>query len=335
MLQGLHKFAEKTGNCEPATVNGYRDSFSGIENGRVTLLKPKLEVRARMIEAVRTFFGANGYLHVETPCLIPAPAPEAHIDAIRAGDLYLHTSPELCMKRLLSEGFSRIFQISKCFREKERGALHLPEFTMLEWYRTGIDYVDLMEECQDLLLFISESLNLNKSVYYGGRHIDFSSPWERLSVKDAFKNLASISLEEALDKDLFDEVMVKEIEPKLGLDKPTFLFDYPASMAALARLRKENSTVAERFEIYIGGLELANGFSELNDAEEQRARFKEERGRRMESDKPAYPMPERFLNSLEMMPDAAGIALGIDRLAMVLTNASCIDQVVAFVPEQL
>jgi lysyl-tRNA synthetase class 2 len=315
--------------------HGSRNSLSEIEKERGCSLRPRLEIRAQILQAIRAFFEMNGYLHVETPCLIPAPAPEAHIDAIQAGDHYLQTSPELCMKRLLSAGFSRIFQISKCFREKERGTLHLPEFTMLEWYRTDIDYRALMEECQELLLFICESLHLHKKVYYGGRNIDFSLPWKKLSVKDAFQNLASITVEEALIKDIFDEVMVEEIEPNLGLSKPMFLFDYPASMAALARLRKDNRTVAERFEMYMGGLELANGFSELNDAGEQRTRFEEERKRRVVSNKPAYPMPEKFLDSLESMPDAAGIALGIDRLVMVLTNASSIDQVVAFVPEDL
>lgn len=299
------------------------------------MVKAALELRARMIQAVRSFFETNGYLHVETPCLIPAPAPEAHIDAIQAGNFYLQTSPELCMKRLLSEGFSRIFQISKCFREGERGDRHLPEFTMLEWYRSGIDYRGLMDECEDLFLFIHESLHLQKPICHGGRNIDFSAPWQRLSVEDAFRNLASIPLREALAKDLFDQIMVEEIEPRLGWGKPTFLFDYPASMAALARLRKDNKAVAERFEIYIGGLELANGFSELNDVHEQRTRFEEEYRRRADSHRPVYPLPERFLDALPSMPDAAGIALGIDRLAMIITNASSIDQVVAFVPEAL
>ncbi len=288
-----------------------------------------------MIHAVRAFFETNGYLHVETPCLIPSPAPEAHVDAIQAGNYYLQTSPELCMKRLLSEGFSRIFQISKCFRERERGDRHLPEFTMLEWYRTEIDYTDLMKECEDLFVFIRESLHLQKPFRYGGREIDFNAPWERLSVEDAFRDLASIPLGEALKKDLFDEIMVEEIEPRLGWGKPTFLFDYPASMAALARLREDNKAVAERFEIYIGGLELANGFSELNDAREQRTRFEEECRRRADSHRPVYPLPEKFLDALPSMPDAAGIALGLDRLAMILTNSSNIDQVVAFVPEAL
>ncbi|MCJ7810348.1 MAG: EF-P lysine aminoacylase EpmA [Desulfobulbaceae bacterium] len=312
---------------------GSRNSLPNIEKERA--LEPTLKLRARMIQAIRAFFEANGYLHVETPCLIPAPAPEAHIDAIRAGDLYLQPSPELCMKRLLATGFSRIFQISKCFRNKERGTLHLPEFTMLEWYRTDIDYTVLMEECQDLFLFVCESLHLQEPVCYGGRDIDFHPPWERLSVEDAFKSLASIPLKEALEKDLFEEVMVEEIEPHLGWGKPTFLFDYPASMAALARLRKDNRAVAERFEIYVGGLELANGFSELNDAEEQRTRFEEERRKRAASQRPVYPVPEKFLDALPSMPDAAGIALGIDRLAMILTDATSIDQVVAFVPETL
>ncbi|HIJ21088.1 MAG TPA: EF-P lysine aminoacylase GenX, partial [Deltaproteobacteria bacterium] len=176
---------------------------------------------------------------------------------------------------------------------------------------------------------------LQEPVCYGGRDIDFRPPWERLSVADAFKSLASIPLKEALEKDLFEEVMVVEIEPHLGWGKPTFLFDYPASMAALARLRKDNRVVAERFEIYVGGLELANGFSELNDAEEQRTRFEEERRKRAASQRPVYPVPEKFLDALPSMPDAAGIALGIDRLAMILTDATSIDQVVAFVPETL
>ena len=314
---------------------GSKNSLPGIQRERVDFLKPALEIRARMTKAIRSFFEMNGYLHVETPSLIPAPAPEAHIDAIRAGDLYLQTSPELCMKRLLSEGFSRIFQISKCFRDKERGDLHLPEFTMLEWYRTGTDYTGLMEECQDLFLYICDGLHLQKPLCYGGRKIDLSPPWERLSVEDAFRNLGSITVEEALRKGLFEEVMVEKIEPHLGWDTPTFLFDYPASMAALARLRKDNKAVAERFEFYIGGLELANGFSELNDADEQRTRFEEECRKRTDSHRQVYPVPERFLNALPSMPDAAGIALGIDRLAMILTNAARIDQVVAFVPEAL
>ncbi len=299
------------------------------------MIKRALEFRDRMTQAVRSFFGTNGYLHVETPCLIPAPAPETHIEAIRAGDLYLQTSPELCMKRLLSAGFSRIFQISKCFRDKERGALHLPEFTMLEWYRTGIGYRALMDECEDLFLFVCESLNLPGPLRYGGRRIDVKKPWARLSVEDAFHTLASIPLQEALEKDVFDEVMVEEIEPHLGWDKPTFLFDYPASLAALAKLRKDNEAVSERFEIYIGGLELANGFSELNDADEQRKRFEDEQKRRAAFGKHVYPLPESFLNDLPFMPDAAGIALGMDRLAMILTNSSKIDQVVAFTPETL
>ena len=314
---------------------GSRNSSPDIEEERVNFLRPALELRARMTQAIRTFFETNGYLHVETPCLIPAPAPEAHIDAIRAGNCYLQTSPELCMKRLLSGGFSRIFQICRCFREKERGALHLPEFTMLEWYRTGIDYTGLMEECEDLFLFIREGLHLQEPVCYRGREIDLSPPWERLSVEDAFRDLASMTVEEALAKDLFEEVMVEKIEPRLGWGKPTFLFDYPASMAALARLRKDNNAVAERFEIYIGGLELANGFSELNDAREQRSRFEEEHRKRTDSHRPVYPIPQRFLDALPSMPDAAGIALGMDRLAMILTDAPSIDQVVAFVPETL
>ncbi len=298
-------------------------------------LKPRLVLRARIFQSIREFFTSRGYLETETPQLISAPAPETHIESISIQDRYLHTSPELCMKRLLALGFPKIFQIARCFRGGERGELHLPEFSLLEWYRTGIDYRSLMEECEALFLFLSHQLHMGTRLPHRGLNIDLEAPWERLSVQTAFQRYGSLSLDQALHDHLFDQVMVEEIEPHLGVNTPTFLYDYPASLAALARLKPGNPSIAERFEIYVGGIELANGFSELNDAHEQRFRFENELKERALLGKPVSPMPERFLSALESMPEAAGIALGLDRLVMVFSGARTIDEVVAFTPEEV
>ncbi len=297
--------------------------------------KRNLLLRARMVQSIREFFVERGYLEIDTPQLISAPAPEVHIDAIRAGGRYLQTSPELCMKRLLASGFPKIFQISRCFRTGERGDLHLPEFSLLEWYRTGIDYKVLMNECEALIRFVSQRLDMGGKIPYLSNEIDLKKPWQRISVSAAFDRYATTSLKRALEEGCFDQIMVEEIEPNLGMTRPTFLYDYPAAMAALARLKPGNRALAERFEIYIAGLELANGFSELNDPVEQRARFERELQIRDAEGKETYPMPERFLRSLEHMPDAAGIALGVDRLAMLFSGALKIDEVVSFTPEEV
>jgi elongation factor P--(R)-beta-lysine ligase len=314
---------------------GSKNRFFPEEQKRLANRKNHLWLRARLIHEIRRFFLERNYLEVETPLLIPAPPPEVHIDVIRAGDLYLHPSPELCMKRLLSAGYSRIFQISKCFRNEERGSLHLPEFTLLEWYRTGIDYRILMQECEALIVSVSKGIGIGDRVDYGGKAIDLSPPWERISVAEAFSHYASLNMETAFKKGCFDEVMVQEIEPNLGVTKPTLLYDYPAPLASLARLKPDNPEFAERFEIYISGLELANGFSELTDPQEQRARFEKDQLKRRQTGKEVYPTAEKFLKSLEYMPEAAGIALGVDRLAMIFSDSPKIDDVVSFTPEEL
>jgi len=286
-----------------------------------------------MVQSLREFFITRGYLEIETPQLISAPAPETHIEPIPVGNRFLQTSPELCMKRLLARGLPKIFQIARCFRSGERGNLHLPEFSLLEWYRTGIDYHDLMRECEALFHFLAHRLDLGSRLHYRGLNIDLDAPWERLSVEAAFERYAAVSVDEALQNNLFEQTMVDHIEPHLGVKTPTFLHDYPASLAALARLKPESPSVAERFEIYVGGIELANGFSELTHAREQRVRFEKEMKERALLGKGGSPMPEQFLTALENMPEAAGIALGVDRLVMVLGDARAIDEVVAFVPE--
>lgn len=338
-----------------------------------------LSGRARVIRAVRRFFEQHDFLEVETPLRIPAPAPEPHLIPQPAGSWFLQTSPELCMKRLLARGYPRIFQICKCFRREERGRNHVPEFTMLEWYRAGADYRDLMADCEQLLSALAAALATETAATEATRPlqlparplpqkdaasgtanrtqagdpapigarsrawapadclppVNLAHPWERLTVAEAFDRYAGIAVEEALDRDIFEELLVEKIEPRLGFARPVFLYDYPARMAALARRKPDNPRLAERFELYIGGLELANGFSELIDPVEQRQRFVADRRLIRSAGRRPPPLPEKFLNELAAMPAAAGIALGLDRLVMVLLGASRIDEVLAFPPEQL
>ena len=304
-------------------------------NDQQTRRKENLIVRARIIQAIRSFFIDHDYIEIETPIRIPAPAPESHIDAVESGDWFLQTSPELCMKMLLTAGFRRIFQICKCFRQAERGRWHLPEMTMLEWYRINSSYLDMMHECEILIDHIARQINSKNTLTYQDAEIDLTPPWSRISVAEAFKSFASMSMEAALENDRFDEIMVEAIEPNLGQRRPAFLYDYPASRGALARTKPEDRRYAERFELYIGGLEICNAFSELTDPVEQRQRFESERNRRKDFGKSIYPMPEKFLNALGDMPEAAGNALGIDRLVMLFADTHNIDEVVAFTPEEL
>ena len=306
-----------------------------MDNYRQTSIKKNLLLRAKIIQTARKYFIDNNFLEIETPHRIPAPTPEAHIDAEISGDWFLHTSPELCMKRLLAAGYPRIFQICRCFRQKERGIRHLPELTLLEWYTAEHNYLEMMNQCEELVRFISIGVGFGNSLVYQGINIDLKTPWLRMSVADAFDSFSSISMKNALQEDRFDEVMVSDIEPNLGHKKPLFLYDYPAACSSLARLKLEDRSLAERFELYIGGLELCNAFSELTDTVEQRKRFENERKIRRQNEKDAYPLPEKFLEALPFMPEASGNALGLDRLVMLFADTPIIDNVVAFTPEEL
>ena len=206
---------------------------------------------------------------------------------------------------------------------------------MLEWYAVGETYLDLMTRCEELVLHIAQGLGTGRSILYQGWTIDLTPPWERLTVADAFTRYGSLSMAAALAQGRFDAVMGLEIEPRLGLERPVFLYDYPAEHGSLARLKPQDPSVAERFELYIGGLELCNGFSELNDAAEQRRRFAAEQALMQARGTPVHPLPEKFLEALSHMPPCAGNALGIDRLVMLFTDAAAIDEVVAFTPEEL
>jgi lysyl-tRNA synthetase class 2 len=294
-----------------------------------------LKLRARMVQAIRRFFVERDFLEVETPCRIPAPAPECHIEPVASGEWFLHPSPELCMKRLLAAGYPKIFQLCRCFRGGERGERHLPEFTLLEWYRSHADYRALMDDCEGLIGQMAGELGFGSSLGPPGRRIRLGPPWERLTVREAFARYAPVPLSEALAADRFDEILALSIEPRLGNETPVFLYDYPAELGSLARVKAGDPSVAERFELYIAGLEVANAFSELTDPREQRRRFEEAIRRRRRQGRPVSPMPESFLEALAGMPPSAGIALGIDRLAMTVSGRERIEDVVAFTPESL
>jgi lysyl-tRNA synthetase class 2 len=226
-----------------------------------------------------------------------------------------------------------LFQICPCFRKGERGRLHREEFTMLEWYHVDWSYLELMRECEEMVRAVAGQMakgtGQGSLLHREGKKISLSPPWQRLTVEDAFQRYAGMSAIQAADKGMFDEILVEKIEPNLGWQTPVFFYDYPISLASLARPKKEDPEVAERFELYIGGVELANGFSELTDATVQRQRFS------YEIDKAAQQrrnlaMPEKFLKSLEQLPKCAGIALGLDRLLMLLMGVDNLADVLPF-----
>jgi lysyl-tRNA synthetase class 2 len=321
--------------------------------------------RARLAAETRRLLGALGYEEVETPTLVPAPGMEPHLAPFEAAfhpeqgggirPLWLITSPEYAMKRLLAEGFERIFQLSRVFRDGELSATHNPEFTMLEFYRAGTDYRGIMADLERLIEAAARALDPagESRVERQGRRLDLAAPFERLTVQEAFARHAGVDLaacrgeggrlraaaraaghEAGPDgepfEDAFFRLMLTAVEPRLGADRPTFLVDWPASMAALSRLKADDPRWAERFELYAGGLELANGFTELNDPVEQRARLLEEQALRRRLGRPALPLDEPFLAALARMPDAGGVAVGFDRLLMLLTGAPSIDEVLLF-----
>jgi elongation factor P--(R)-beta-lysine ligase len=289
-----------------------------------------LPPRARLTAAVRSFFAEREFLEVDTPLLVETPALELHIDAIEAGGGFLRTSPELHMKRLLAAGFPRLYQLGPCFRRGEQGALHHPEFTMLEWYRAEAGYADILADTKALLVHLGRVLANSSVLTYQGREIDLLR-WERIPVREAFLLHAGWDPVAAWDEDRFDVDLVERVEPALPGDAPVVLTDYPAAAAALSRLRPDDPSVAERWELYIGGLEIANAYSELTDADEQAARFAACAERRRAMGKPVYPVDEAFLDALRRgLPPSGGIALGLDRLLMLFTDASGLDEVLPF-----
>jgi len=299
---------------------------------RLAAKKENLRKRDLLHRVVRAFFFEHDFLEVATPQKSRWLLPEEHIDSFAAEDGYLLPSPELHMKSLLAAGFERIFQISPRHRKGERGSRHLPEFTLLEWYRANADYRALMSDCEKL--FLALQARFGDSLHYQGTRIDLAPPWQRLRVREAFRRFASWDPWLEPDPDRFEWDFAEKVIPALAGSRPVFLVDFPELAASLARLKVDEAGTAERFELYVGGLELANGFSELTDPVEQRRRFERANRRRASLGKGPIEMPRPFLDRLSRMPPSAGVALGMDRLSMLFTNSSHIEEVVAFGPDE-
>jgi elongation factor P--(R)-beta-lysine ligase len=324
--------------------------------------RPFLQARAAITAALRGFFAEQGFVEVETSVLQVSPGNETHLHAPRTEIMrpdgsrvsrYLRTSPEFACKKLLAAGERRIFEFARVFRDRERGDLHLPEFTMLEWYRADAPYDAIMADCVVLIARAAQAATGIGAFTFRGRTADpFAEP-ELVTVAGAFEQFAGIDLlatisgsegdraalaraaagkvrlaEDDTWSDIFSKVLVEHVEPHLGQGRLTILFEYPSPEAALARVKAGDPRVAERFEVYACGVELANGFGELTDAEEQRKRFTDSMAEKQRRYGEAYPLDEDFLAAVAAMPEASGVALGFDRLVMLASGASRIDQVV-------
>jgi elongation factor P--(R)-beta-lysine ligase len=332
--------------------------FWALHAGR----RPFLLGRMRVAAALRQFFAARDFVEVETATLVPSPGNETHLHAFATdlvaptgtrARLYLRTSPEFACKKLLAAGERRIVEFARSFRNRERGILHHPEFTLLEWYRAQEPYEVLMEDCEAILALAAEAVG-SKRFSFRDRAIDpFAAP-ERLTMAEAFARHAGIDLmamlppqppavavlataanavgirTEADDTwgDVFSRVLVEKIEPQLGQGRATILYEYPAVQSPLARPKAADPRLAERFELYACGVELANGFGELIDVAEQRQRLEQQMTEKERIYGERYPIDEDFLSALAVMPEACGIALGFDRLVMLATGAARIDEVV-------
>jgi lysyl-tRNA synthetase class 2 len=324
--------------------------------------RPLLLARGRIVAALRALFATRDFVEIEAGILQVSPGNEAHLHAfatdlvtpaLEHAHLYLHTSPEFAAKKLLAAGERRMFEFARVFRNRERGALHHPEFTLLEWYRADEPYTAVMDDCAAILAVAARAAGAG-AMTFRGRSADPFAPPERVTVAQAFTRFAGIDLlatlgerdgdrdalaRQAADKgvrcaadddwsDIFSRILVERIEPNLGIGRATILDEYPAVEAALARRKRADPRVAERFELYACGVELANAFGELTDAAEQRRRFEIEMAEKQRRYGERYPLDEDFLSALAGMPPASGCALGLDRLVMLITGASRIDQVI-------
>jgi len=317
--------------------------------------------RSRIVAALRAWFRAQDFVEVETAALQVSPGNETHLHAFATALLapggasatrYLRTSPEFACKKLVSAGERRIVEFARVFRNRERGALHAPEFTMLEWYRAQAPYEMLMDDCAAIMATAATAV-ATRQFTFRGRAADPFAPAERLTVSEAFARYAGIDLVACLTAqgtdraalaaaargagirlaaddnwgDIFSRLLVERIEPRLGIGRATLLYEYPAAMSALARPKPSDPRWAERFELYVCGVEIANGFGELTDAAEQRRRLEAEMTEKDRIYGESYPLDEDFLAALAEMPQASGVALGLDRLVMLASGAPHIDHV--------
>jgi elongation factor P--(R)-beta-lysine ligase len=335
-------------------------------------------IRGKVMESIRDFFGLEGFVEIETPLMVAAPGMEPNLSQFKTGLLdergkkktaYLVTSPEYSCKKMLAAGMKNIFSLGKVFRNEEpytsaagEFIIHNPEFTMLEWYRTGENYLKLMDDTERLVKYCAkiayEQWTMNNGQNTDSVHGMWSmvcGPWKHVSVKEAFAKIG-LNLDEILTRDTmakaatdkgyavssndsfddcFFKIFLTEIEPGLGIENPTILYDYPIQMASLSRAKPSDPRYAERFEVYAGGMEIANAFSELTDPVEQRRRLEEERELRGKLGKDQPPVDDDFIEAVGQMPPSAGIALGVDRLVMLLTGAKSIEDVVLFPASEL
>lgn len=327
-----------------------------------------LRLRSLVLAGIRAFFQERGFLEIDAPALVPLPGMEPHLDPMRVqpglggrGEtvFYLHTSPEYCMKKMLSAGLERIYYLGHVFRAGELSQTHNPEFTLLEWYRAGEDYRSGMADCEELVGYLAGLLGRGKEILgTSSGALSLGLPWPRIEVGEVMREHAGMdlekvsSLEQLVDlarskgykevdaswpwEDVFYKIFLQEVEPRLPKHKPFFLVDYPLEMASLARRKPGAPRWAERFELYAGALELANGFSELTDSLEQEKRLLAERKQRKEMGKKAFPLDHSFLEALRQgMPEATGVALGVDRLIMLLSSTESIREVMPFPMEDL
>lgn len=326
-------------------------------------------MRERVIDGIRGFFKGQGFLEVETPLLVKAPGMEPYLEIFETalkdhgGEShrgFLTTSPEYAMKKLLVAGLPRIFQVCKAFRNGEdlQSSTHNPEFTILEWYRAEATYFDIMDDCEQLLRYIFDYLHQGsvgasreRILHYQSKQMDLSLPWERITVAEAFAKHAGVGIDELLDESKLREIAVKkgynasnssweqaynqiflnEIEPHFGWERPTILYEYPASQAALSRKKKDDPRFAERFEFYVFGKELGNAFGELTDATEQETRLRAEYEERKSLGKVMYELDDDFIAALKVgMPETGGIAVGVDRLVMLFADVAEVQKTLWF-----
>ncbi len=321
-------------------------------------------VREKVTRAIRTFFDSRGFHEIETPLLIAHPPAESYLDVFettlfdrhrKPTKAYLSTSPEVSLKKLMVAGLGNCYSLTKSFRNMEtHGKLHNPEFTILEWYRVGADYTDIMKDCEKLILHLNR-FKLNNhpnTLMYQGKTIDLTPPWERVTIAESFQRYAGVNFDEFFDiarakeivrkkgyqvdkntswEKLFNQIFLNEVEPRLGQGKPTIVYEYPAQMAALAKNKDSDPRFAERFEFYIAGLELGDCYSELTDAKEQEERFNTELAEVKRLGKTSYDYDHDFIEALKVgLPPCSGIAVGVDRLVMLFADTDDIADTLFF-----
>jgi lysyl-tRNA synthetase class 2 len=304
----------------------------GVEPGTVFYVPPveNLRLRAGLKNQMRLFFDTHDFLEVETPVRIAGPAPEEYIDCIEATGKFLRPSPELEMKVMLANGFQKIYQFGPCFRADEHGWKHREEFIMLEYYAVGCDYKQLQKFTTKLITQSLMKIKNSTQLTFHNEVIDLAAEPEVITVNEAFKRYTSMDMFEADRLDMFDELMVCKIEPQLGRGRLTYLTDYPANRASLAQLSPSDNQVAERWELYIAGVELANAYGELTNGAEQLKRFEASRDFRKKRGAAEYGEPEAFNDILKRnaLPRCSGCALGFDRLVMIAADADDINEVI-------